>query len=373
MFSEKVRISREDKPWPGSRGPTDYGFVSGQRATVHKSLTERMTTAAMADKTMVEDGAIVGKATDQSEVGMTVADNSMQPLANSAAPEVTKSAVDGREVDMVYQNRYHAEGSAADWTEMRIMTIGSLRVNPAYQRFLNMTWAQTIADEFNTDLVEVLQVSFRDGQYWIIDGQHTTIGIRIRFKDENYPVVCKIYYGLTVKEEAEMFYLFNKCKKPMNAASMLKAQLFYGDSEVTEFFKLTRDAGFVIDPVKRMSCQYGIAAVSTARNIYRCLGPERYTRMLNLLRSTWQGMRWSLTQKMLSAMSAFLATFEDQLDDQLFIGKLKKVSESELFNEAGKYAAQGAALSLASAMVTFYNKRRRTGKLQHGELLSDRR
>ena len=329
MISEKLRIVREDKEASVGKHTMDSSTIPAQKNVEDKP-----------DKRMNEK---------------------------------FKSVENRSKAEALDKDHHHTTGSAADWTEMRVLTVGSLKINPKYQRLLDKAWVQEIADNFNPDLVQVIQVSCRDGQYFTVDGQHTTEGIKIKFNDDNYPVLCKIYYGLTEKEEGEMFYLFNKCKKKMNASSMLKAQEFYGDHEVNDFFQRTRDAGFVIDAVKRVNCQYGIAAVSTARNCFRGLGPELYVRMLNLLRGSWDGARWSLTQKMLSAMSAFIATFGDQVDDRLFIRRFRSVSESDLTHEAGKFAAQGGTLSLASAMVTFYNKGRRSGKLAHEMLVIGRR
>ena len=367
MIREKIRLSRDEKTVAGNK--TMPGDKSAEKPIVAADVWQM----ALADLTGENRMAQVRTETGMVDAQRGGADRTIAGRVVAQGDRACMNDAWMNASGILNQGIYHTEGSAADWTEMRFMSVSDLKVAPEYQRLLNLKWAQEIADNFNPDLVQVLQISYRDGQYYIIDGQHTTKAIRIRFKDNEYPLLCKIYYGLTKQEEAQMFYLFNKCRKSMDSASMLKAQLASGKEEVTEFFKCTRDAGFIIDPVKRSNCQYGIVAVRTAQNCFRGLGTERYLRMLNLLKATWDGKRWSLTQQMLNAMATFLAAFEDQIDDKTFIRQLRNISENDLLSEAGTFAAQGRAISLASAMVTFYNKRRRNGRLDYQTLALIRR
>jgi len=268
-------------------------------------------------------------------------------------------------------DQQHVEGSTAAWISLRMLPVGILKVNPKYQRMLDMAWVREIAENFNPDLVEVLQVSYRDGYYWLIDGQHTTEGINLKFNDPDYPVICKVYYGLTVEDEAEMFYLFNKNKKKMSAASMLKAKAFLGEGESRGFLQRTRDAGFIIEPEKSMNCKYAIRAVNKARNCFLALGPELYDRMLHLLRAVWDGEQWSLSRKMLGGMAALLATFGDKIDDRVFISQLKGVTEGMMEKESNRFCNEKVGIAYAAAMATLYNKGRRTGKLRQALLLCD--
>ena len=271
----------------------------------------------------------------------------------------------------VLPGSHHVEGSAADWTEMRSIPIGCLDVDPKYQRLLKRGWVQDIVDNYKPDLVQVLHVSFRDGKYWIIDGQHTKEAILIKFSDPNFPVICKVYYGLTREEESELFYLLNKNKKQINSADSLKAQVFYGEEESKSFFQHTSDEGFIIQPEKCVKSKFSILAFRKAQNCFRALGPEKYDRMLRLLRDTWGGERWSLTAKMLGGMASLLATYGDKLDDRVFVKQLSCVTEMEIKMEVRRFFIEKTNVAYASAMVNFYNKGRRKGKLRQAQLVSD--
>ena len=355
MINERVQIFQEGKTTANESVAVEK--VQSIRAEDNKALSGNRVLSG--NKALPDNNGLPMVA------AMDKADSNLEQAKAGATPD---KKIGGS----ITQMEVPASVSAADWMEYRYLTVGHLKVNPKYQRMLKRRWAQQIADRFNPDLVQVIHVSYREGEFWIIDGQHTTEAIRLKFNDPEYPVLCKIYYGLTEEEESEMFFLFNKCKQKMTASEMLKAQAFAGDKEITRFIQLTREAGFIIDPSRPRSCRNGISAVSTAQKCYMTLGADGYARMLHMLRAIWSGESWTLTQKMLSAMREFLVSYGDQVDDAKFIRRLLSVSEESLVRESRKFSARGVSLSLASAMVSLYNKGLRTGRLNIEKLVLDR-
>lgn len=259
-----------------------------------------------------------------------------------------------------------------DRVEYRTLTVGQLNIDHLYQRNLVMPWAKWIADHFNPNLVETLQVSYRDGRYWVFNGQHTLTALKLKFHDDSYPVMCKIYRGLTIEEEARLFYEFNTCTRKMSSASMIKARAVYGDEEVKAFLKHTMDAGFIIAPGKTVNCRYGIQAVATALKCFSTLGPDSYDRMLGLLHDTWEGEQWSVTANMLNAATLLVKTYGDKLNDKRFVTRLQEVTKGQLKRAQGEYEHHGASVAYAMAMLQFYNyKITRKNKLDRIMLLDD--
>lgn len=242
-------------------------------------------------------------------------------------------------------------------TEVRVLPLGVLNIEPGYQRRLNMHWAQWIADHFKPHLVEILQVSYRDGKYWVFDGQHTMTALKIKFHNDNLPVTCKIYRGLTKEDEAQLFYDFNTATRKISSEAMIKAKNAAGDKEVRNFIFRTRDAGFIIDPDKTISCKYGIQAVTNALKCYETIGKENYSRMLNLIYATWDGERWAVSKNMLNAMAILVNVYGDKLDGSRFSKKLKTISQNNLVKKANDNRKEGRKVSVAYAMalVDFYN------------------
>ena len=260
------------------------------------------------------------------------------------------------------------EGSAAAWTEMRQMAVGSLEIDDKYQRGLNINIVKKIVANFNPDLVNVLKVSYRDGHYYVFDGQHTLTAIKMKFKDDGYPVMCKIYYGLSMEEEAHLFAEQTGFAKKVPVAYKLRAQAIAGDEEVTDFLHITREKGFMIEPGKRLNKPGAIEAVKMAFQCYHSIGAEQYGRMLELMNKAWHGEQWSITQNMLSGMCVFMKTFGGCFDSDRFVKKLSQATEREIVREASKSIDIPVPYRYARALAVYYNKGGAKGTLKLNKL-----
>ncbi len=74
-----------------------------------------------------------------------------------------------------------------------------------YQHQLNTVRVSNINKEFDPDLVNEPKVSFRDGRYYVFDGQHTIALLKLRNGGRDLPILCKVFYGKTKVEEARLF------------------------------------------------------------------------------------------------------------------------------------------------------------------------
>ena len=253
------------------------------------------------------------------------------------------------------------------WSEMRTLPLNMLRIDTNYQRDLNLSKVRYIVNNFDPDLVGIPQVSYRDGMLFVFDGQHTIKALSLVNNDPAYPIVCKVYYGLSEEEEAELFHKFNTSRTPINAISIIKAQAAYGDEKIKSFLHCTKSAGFIIDPTKPRNCRYGIRAVRTALNCFSSLGAENYKFMLALLRKTWRGERWSLNQNMLNAMELLLRVFWHELheiDD--FAKKMSKFTDNDINKEAANFYEKSKPYRYAWALGSLFNKR--VEKAEQGKL-----
>ena len=244
------------------------------------------------------------------------------------------------------------------WSEIRTLPLNVLRIDTNYQRDLNLSRVRYIVNNFDPDLVGIPQVSYRDGKLFVFDGQHTIKALSLVKNDPAYPIVCKVYYGLSGEEEAGLFHKFNTSRMPINAISIIKAQAAYGDEKIKSFLQCTKSAGFIIDPTKPRNCRYGIRAVRTALNCFSSLGAENYKFMLDLLRRTWRGERWSLNQNMLNAMELLLRVFWHELhkiDD--FAKKMSRFTDNDINKEAANFYEMSNPYRYAWALGSLYNKR----------------
>ena len=93
-----------------------------------------------------------------------------------------------------------------------LLSTALLQANQPYQRRVRASRVKEIADNFNPLYLDEIIVSYRDGKYWVVDGQNRIIAFRLMNGDSHCLVKCKVYSNLTYEEEAEMFYSRNKIR-----------------------------------------------------------------------------------------------------------------------------------------------------------------
>lgn len=74
-----------------------------------------------------------------------------------------------------------------------------------YQRGVQRKRVEMIAADFNEYVANEPKVSFRNGRYYVVDGQHTIEGRILRNGGKDLPILCKVYTGLTMEQEALFF------------------------------------------------------------------------------------------------------------------------------------------------------------------------
>lgn len=74
-----------------------------------------------------------------------------------------------------------------------------------YQRTLNANRVKRIAAEFDERIANAPKVSYRDGHYYVFDGQHTIAARKLLNNNCDLNIVCKVYSGLTEQQEAMLF------------------------------------------------------------------------------------------------------------------------------------------------------------------------
>ena len=89
-------------------------------------------------------------------------------------------------------------------TQIQMVNSRNMVVDYDYQRPLDPIRVKKIAGHFNPCLVNEVKVSYRDGKYYIFDGQHTTAALRLRNAGD-LDISCKVFYGLTREDEAKLF------------------------------------------------------------------------------------------------------------------------------------------------------------------------
>lgn len=119
-----------------------------------------------------------------------------------------------------------------------------LDLDRAYQRELG-PHVQEIADHWDEFKAGVLWVSYRDGRFYVVDGQNRfeaakMIGLK--------RLHCMIHVGWTQKEEALAFAKQNERKKRLSSADVIRAEIIGEDPVAISVKKVCDEFGVVCAP-----------------------------------------------------------------------------------------------------------------------------
>ena len=242
-----------------------------------------------------------------------------------------------------------------------LLSTGELYSGQPYQRPVLDRVVDKLVREWDPRLLTPLVVSYRDGRYNLVDGQHRVCAMR---KKHDLARLCRVYHGLTYEQEAELYYRLDRAKGHLRLSHATKALVESGaDAEVIEIKRLLEEAGFVWALDKSTGVPFEVEATRAVINAYRLLGGAAFSRMLVLTARTWHGAPSSVKASFLSGMALFLKTYETELDDDVFIKRLSSVDPEEILRRGkADFSTNKAALRFARVILGKYNSQQRGGK-----------
>ena len=112
-----------------------------------------------------------------------------------------------------------------------------------YQRGIQRKRVELIARDFNEYTANEPKISFRNGRYYVTDGQHTIEARILRNGGKDLPILCKVYTGLTMQQEALFFAEQNGHAAPLTAGIKLRAKVVGEDALSMAFLAATNRVG----------------------------------------------------------------------------------------------------------------------------------
>jgi len=250
--------------------------------------------------------------------------------------------------------------------EEKTLNTRDLTINPHAQRELRMSRVRQIVKDFNPLLVNPIKVSYRNGRYYVIDGQHTMIAQKT-IRGGDCLVRCKVYYGLTETDEAELFIQQNGHSAPVGANDKFRVLYFQGDPEVMDFVKATELAGVRID-FSRGQARNKIIAVSAAFGIYKKLPRIMYVELLSTVRDAWDGEPDSFQREILQGMAKFFQTYDGEFKAKDLAKRLSKVAPAQIIREGKGFGSDSAQVMYAKSILRIYNNNRSSRRLDETKL-----
>ena len=112
-----------------------------------------------------------------------------------------------------------------------------------YQRLLRTEKVASIAENFSEYIANDPKVSFRDGRFYVFDGQNTVEARRTCNGGKDVTIRCKVFYGLTKEDEATLFAIRTGNATCLTAGERLRANLAAENPDALYFVGITSNAG----------------------------------------------------------------------------------------------------------------------------------
>jgi hypothetical protein len=170
--------------------------------------------------------------------------------------------------------------------ELKYVKLSKMKVSAMAQRQFNPSWANQLFKEFDIDRMATPQVSFREGYYYIMDGQHTIAALK-QFLGKGWEdqcIQCWVATGLTEQDEADIF-LSLQYRKNVDAFQKFRVSLTAARPIETEINKIVHNERLVIS--QDTTLKGSLACVGTLIKTFKRDGPESLQRTLSIIRDAY--------------------------------------------------------------------------------------
>mgnify|MGYP000755317024 CR=1 FL=1 len=200
-----------------------------------------------------------------------------------------------------------------------------------YQRGVERKRVELIARDFNEYIVNEPKVSFRNGRYYVMDGQHTIEGCILLNGGEDRPILCKVYTGLTMEQEALLFAEQNGFSAPLTAGIKLRAKVVGGDAISKAFLAATNRVGLDFNYDSLQLSDYRISCVGTALKLYNQMGEKIYCEALRLIVAAWEGKPDSFRASVLRGMMHFVELYHGEFNEERLLRALRSIHPVDIY------------------------------------------
>lgn len=250
--------------------------------------------------------------------------------------------------------------------ELQWVRLGAMRVSPVAQRDLKQTHVNTLVSHFDIEMLGNPEVNFRDGHYYIMDGQHRVAAIKVWLGDgwEDQHVECWVTNGLTEREEAQAFLDLNR-KLNIKPFDFFRVAVQAGRSLETNVKAAVEAEGLCV--AKNKVRAGSISAVGTLCRVFQRDGNDALRSTLRIIRDAYGSA--GLESAVIDGVGMVCGRYGGAFDEALAIEALRRSlggvagllnTAAQIRQKTGSAANQCVA---AAAVSTINRKLRGANKL----------
>lgn len=231
--------------------------------------------------------------------------------------------------------------------------------HPIAQRDFDQNHGKWLEKNWDWGVYDPIDVSFRDGKYWIIDGQHRVYAIKEN-AGRDVTILCRVHYGMTLLDEAKFFINQDKGKKRIRTNDTLRVEYKTGDEEVTDAVNCVTIAGWNMDKFSKSYARNQLTAHATVMKLHKGLTREQFIDLLTVLHKAFDGEPKGACRQILNGMFRFYKTYWGEFDSGILTRSLSKVTPDYIIrdgNSAVLTVGANTSVPFARAILRQYNYR----------------
>jgi hypothetical protein len=238
------------------------------------------------------------------------------------------------------------------------IAVAEMFVDHTYQRDEDTPRTHRLAADWDRRLIGVLEISDRGPdhhpRYAVIDGQHRFQAAKHR--DPAAVLVANVHTGLTVADEADLFYKLNHQRRQPSTWDHWRARRAAGDPDVLAIETVVTGHRLTVDMSPADRC---VACVAALEKVVRLGGTDLLDVTLDVITAVWDGRRDSLDAPIIGGLALILHHLAGGIDHARLTRCLIDTVPGQVRSKALTLAelTNGTRPTLtALAIMTFYNK-----------------
>ena len=249
--------------------------------------------------------------------------------------------------------------------DRKMIDISSLKKDERYQRPTSPNWVDDISETFVDSLSSDLIVSIRKDGPYVIDGWHHAKAMEQIGKKRAY---ARIYYDLTLQDEAVLFSFLNKYRKGITPVENFKAELVASDPVACDINNIITRYGLTIGDKHKYTGKI-VGCIKALENVYDQLGPAGLERIVYIITTTWDNGDFRRIDSRIFRGFQYLFSrkkYSEIIDDRRLIEKLSGQSPNSILRRAANLIDEShtkSALAHADIIVRMYNTGLRSKKI----------
>ena len=242
-------------------------------------------------------------------------------------------------------------------TQCTHLTIKSNKLisTQAYQRYIKEKHVKEIADKFEVYRFGEPVVNYRDGNYYLVDGQHRIAVLIYMNGGEPVDVKCTVFYDMTYQEEADYFAKQDDGHMRQSGYGRIFASKEAGNPTAVGFMSANESLGLRVSDDDEFRGSRFISACATLYQMFNRYGPVTYFRVMKMILNTWRDDEsQAIVSMLIKSVFLFDKKYHGEYQEKMFIHKLENTVPLTIVNTA-KTIAGDQKNNIVSLLTGYYN------------------